>query len=101
VLVNEMAVNCFDENCKIDTRKLKNLEKFLENCESFKNEPYCFISQRKLMPLQMHVVCKQLLYEKNKSMDKLEYANSITIWKNGNAILETMSEERETPLKPA
>jgi hypothetical protein len=99
-IANEVAVDCFDRDGKIDEEKLKAWMELLRDTDTFKEQPLCFIPHAELMRSQMYRVCECLLNNKNDVRNKLNAANNITVGSHGKNIVETMSQGRESLLTP-
>jgi hypothetical protein len=100
-MANEVAVNCFDTAGNVDVKKIKVWMNFFGNEGNFAGEPSRFIPCIKFMCSQMYRVCECLLNNKNNASDLLNTANSIIVWQHGQFILDTVSQGRRPPLKPA
>jgi hypothetical protein len=98
-IANEVAVDCFDADGHVNVAKLETWMTFLGNAENFKKAPLRFIPHAELMRSQMYTVCESLRDNRNGARARLDAAASITVGTHGRSILDTMSKDRQTPLR--
>ncbi|MDR0742373.1 MAG: hypothetical protein LBE98_02830, partial [Puniceicoccales bacterium] len=99
-IANEVAVDCSDATGHVDVERLETWMEFLGSAENFTESPFCYIPHAELVRSQMHRVCECLVLNRNGARDQLNAANGITVGGHGQSILATMSQGRESPLRP-
>jgi hypothetical protein len=102
-IANEVAVDCFDADCKVDVAKVSTWMELLGNAENFKKEPLCLIPHAELMRSQMYRVCECILNNDaippTHAKDWLDHCATIVPGTHGRSILAAMSKGRQTPLR--
>jgi hypothetical protein len=95
---NEVAEDCFDADRQVDVERLTALMEFFGNAESFQEEPFCFIPYAEFVRSQVHMVCEDLVRNKNHARDLLNASAGIPLSPQGSFILVTTSQGRQPPL---
>ncbi|MDR2628898.1 MAG: hypothetical protein LBC30_02840 [Puniceicoccales bacterium] len=99
-IANEVAVDCFGPDDRVDVEKLRTWMDVFGNAEIFKAEPLCYTPHTELMRSQIFAVLTCLVFNQNDARNQLNAANGITVGPHGQVILDTMSQGRQPPLNP-
>ncbi|MDR1173213.1 MAG: hypothetical protein LBK24_00245 [Puniceicoccales bacterium] len=100
-IANEVTVDCFGEDGKVDVGRLRIWMELFRKPEIFRKEPYCFIPHVELVRSQTYAILECLYDNRNDARDKINAVSHNPVSSYGQSIIDIIFSGVVSPFNPA